>query len=43
MPPSVGDNVILESGTIKTDKVAMKDLAYKYLLKVYQLKKSVSC
>ena len=28
MPPSVGDNVILESGTIKTDKVAMRDLAF---------------
>ena len=28
MPPSVGENVILESGTIKTDKVAMKDLAF---------------
>ena len=28
MSPSVGDNVILESGTIKTDKVAMRDLAF---------------
>ena len=28
MPPSRGDNVILESGTVKTDKVAMRDLAF---------------
>ena len=28
MPPSLGDNIILENGTIKTDKVAMRDLAF---------------
>ena len=28
MPPSRGDNVILEIGTVKTDKVAMRDLAF---------------
>ena len=28
MPPSRGDNVILENGTIKTDKVAMRELAF---------------
>ena len=24
MPPSVGDKVVLENGTVKADKVAMK-------------------
>ena len=28
MPPSVGDRVILENGTVKTDKVVMKDLKF---------------
>ena len=28
MPPSLGDNIILENGTIKTGKVAMMDLAF---------------
>ena len=28
MPPSVGDRVILENGTVKKDKVAMKDLKF---------------
>ena len=28
MPPSVGDRIILENGTVKADKVAMKDLKF---------------
>ena len=28
MPASKGDQVILESGTVKADKVAMKDLMF---------------
>ena len=29
MPSSRGDNVILESGTVKSDKVAIRDLAFR--------------
>ena len=28
MPPSRGDNISLDSGTIKTDKVSMRDLEF---------------
>ena len=28
MPPSQGDKVILENGTVKADKVAMRDLEF---------------
>ena len=28
MPPSKGDSVLLENGTVKVDKVALKDLAF---------------
>ena len=28
MPPSRGDKVIMENGTVKADKVAMRDLGF---------------
>ena len=37
MPASRGDRVILESGTVKTDKVVMKDLRFWLPLTKYHL------